>query len=203
MLAIRMQRTGRTGHAQFRVIVQDSRFSPKSGRVVAYVGNYDPHSKSATIDKEKISAYLTNGAVPSDRVAKLLNQEGVKLPGWYQLAAPKKKSVRNPDKRRNTRPEGAPEPQAKQPTAPTPEESESRTPPEADVGKEAPAAESTEATATEAAAAPAEESETPAPTDESEPQAAAESVKPAPEETSAKTPENPDEAPNVAEKATK
>ena len=35
MLAIRMQRTGRKGHAQFRVIVQESRRTPTSGNVVA------------------------------------------------------------------------------------------------------------------------------------------------------------------------
>lgn len=109
MLAIRMQRTGRSGHAQFRVIVQDSRFSPKSGRVVAYVGSYNPHTKAAMIDQEKINSYLSNGAMPSDRVAKILTKEGVKLPAWYKPAAAKKKEVRNPDKRRSTRP---PEPAA-------------------------------------------------------------------------------------------
>lgn len=105
-----MQRKGRTGHAQFRVIVQDSRFHPTSGRVVAYVGNYDPHTKTATLDGEKISQYLSNGAQPSDRVAKLLTKEGIKLPDWFQASAPKSKTVRNADKRRSTRPAGAPEP---------------------------------------------------------------------------------------------
>lgn len=113
MLTIRMQRRGRTGHAQFRVVVQDSRFSPTSGRVVAYVGNYDPHTKVATLDGEKISGYLANGAQPSDRVAKLLTKEGIKVPDWFKPAAPKKKEVRNPDKRRSTRPEGAPAPEPK------------------------------------------------------------------------------------------
>lgn len=119
MLAIRMQRTGRKGHAQFRVIVQDSRFSPKSGRVVAYVGNYDPHTKVSTIDKDKISGYMTNGAVPSERVAKLLTKEGVKLPAWYKVAAPKNKDVRFADKRRSTRPEEPAAPQAEAPVEET------------------------------------------------------------------------------------
>ena len=44
MLAIRMQRTGRKGHAMFRVVVQESRLTPTSGRVVAMLGSYDPHS---------------------------------------------------------------------------------------------------------------------------------------------------------------
>lgn len=105
MLTIRLQRRGRSGHAQFRVVVQDSRFHPTSGRVVAYVGSYDPHTKATTLDGEKISNYLANGAQPSDRVAKLLNKEGIKLPKWFTASAPKKKATRNPDKRRSTRPE--------------------------------------------------------------------------------------------------
>lgn len=107
MLAIRMQRTGRSGHAQFRVIVQDGRFSPKSGRVTAYVGSYDPHSKAAILDKEKIALYLGNGAQPSDRVARLLKKEGVTLPDWVKLEADKVQDVKHPEKLRKNRPAGA------------------------------------------------------------------------------------------------
>lgn len=109
MLAIRMQRKGRKGHAQFRVIVQDSRFSPSSGRVVAYLGSYDPHTKTAILDSEKTAGYLENGAQPSDRVIHLLKKEGVKLPKWAKQADPKKREVRKPEKRRST----SPEPEAK------------------------------------------------------------------------------------------
>jgi len=104
MLAIRMQRSGRRGHAQFRVVVQDSRYNPKSGRVVAYLGVYDPHSKSVTLDGEKTSKYLSNGARPSDRVARILQVEGIKLPGWVKTAEPKERSTRHPEKRRSTAP---------------------------------------------------------------------------------------------------
>ena len=112
MLTIRLQRGGRTGHAQFRVIVQDSHAHPTSGRVVAFVGSYNPHTKAASLNKEKIETYLGNGAVPSDRVAKLLTKEGIKLPSWYKAPQAKEKTVRNPEKRRSTRPESAPEPEA-------------------------------------------------------------------------------------------
>ena len=115
MLAIRMQRVGRSGHAQFRIIVQDRRFHPTSGRVVAYLGHYNPHTKESSFDKEKLQSYLTNGAQPSPRVIKLLKAEKVKLPDWVKEPEPKKKTVRNPDKRRSTRPEGVPEPEAKTP----------------------------------------------------------------------------------------
>ena len=118
MLAIRLQRTGRSGHAQFRVIVQDDRFSPKSGRVVAYVGSYNPHTKVAQLDGEKISQYLDNGAQPSDRVAQLLKAEGIKLPSWVKLSDPQKRAIRNPEKLRRNRPAGEPAPApAEEPTA--------------------------------------------------------------------------------------
>ena len=105
MLAIRMQRTGRKGHAQFRVVVQDSRQTPTSGRVVASLGSYNPHTKVAILDTEKASKYLTNGAQPSDRVAQLLQKEGVKLPNWVQTADVKKqKATKNAEKLRKNQP---------------------------------------------------------------------------------------------------
>jgi small subunit ribosomal protein S16 len=109
MLAIRMQRTGRKGHAMFRVIVQDARRTPTSGKVVARIGSYDPHGKAVTLDKEKASYYLEHGAQPSERVVRLLQGEGIKLPDWVKAVSTKERTVRNPDKRRSTRP---PEPEA-------------------------------------------------------------------------------------------
>ena len=114
MLTIRMQRTGRSGHAQYRVIVQDSRFSPTSGRVVAYLGSYNPHTKEAILDAEKASGYLSKGAQPSERVARLLKAQGVKMPDWVASPAKKEKSIRNIEKLRRNRP---PEAEAKEPEA--------------------------------------------------------------------------------------
>ena len=104
MLAIRMQRTGRKGHAQFRVIVQESRLTPTSGRVVAYLGSYNPHTKVATLEKEKAAFYLEHGAQPSDRIVRLLKQEGVALPKWVQSDVQQQRVTRNPDKLRKNRP---------------------------------------------------------------------------------------------------
>lgn len=104
MLVIRMQRTGRKGHAQFRVVVQDSRRTPTSGKVVAFLGSYDPHTKTTTLNKEKAVFYMEHGAQPSDRVARLLQSEGVTLPSWVKLAAAKQRDVRNAEKRRSTTP---------------------------------------------------------------------------------------------------
>lgn len=114
MLAIRMQRTGRKGHAMFRMVVQDSRRTPTSGKIVTQIGSYDPHNKSVTLDKEKAAFYLEHGAQPSDRVTLLLKKEGVKLPKWVSMPDKQEGKTRNPDKRRSTRPE---EPESKeQPT---------------------------------------------------------------------------------------
>ncbi len=104
MLVIRMQRTGRKGHAMFRLVVQDSRLTPTSGKIVARLGSYDPHVKTIVIDKEKAAFYLEHGAQPSERVTRLLKKEGVKLPAWVKLPDDKNRTVRNADKRRSTRP---------------------------------------------------------------------------------------------------
>jgi len=115
MLTIRMQRNGRKGHAMFRVIVQDSRRTPTSGRVVAYLGSYDPHAKTSMINKEKVSFYLDKGAQPSPRVVSLLKAEKLKLPAWVAEVKPKKVSVKHPEKRRSTSPQTEAEPEQVKP----------------------------------------------------------------------------------------
>lgn len=106
MLAIRLQRLGRKGYPVYRVAVQESQRHPSSGRVVAYVGTYNPHTKEVQFDKEKISAYLTNGAQPSPRVVSLLKREKVALPDWVKKASGKKeRKIRNPEKLRKNQPE--------------------------------------------------------------------------------------------------
>jgi small subunit ribosomal protein S16 len=143
MLVIRMQRTGRKGHAMFRVVVQESRVTPTSGKVVALVGSYDPHAKTATLDKDKASFYLKNGARPSPRVVRLLSAEKVKLPDWVTVPEVKKREIRNPEKLRKNQPAAEPEPEAAAPA-------EKAVEPAAEVAEaaDAPAAETTE-TATE------------------------------------------------------
>lgn len=148
MLVIRLQRTGRKGHAQFRVVVQDSRRTPTSGKIVALLGTYDPHSKNITLNKERAEQYLTNGAQPSPRVVTLLKGEGIKLPKWVSDPARKQGAIRNPEKLRRNRP--ADETPAEEPAADTPaEEAESETaePAAEEVSAEAeePAAETAEA----------------------------------------------------------
>lgn len=107
MLAIRMQRTGRKGHAMFRVVVQDSRLTPTSGRVVAQLGSYDPHAKTSILAKDKAAYYLSNGAQPSPRVVRLLESEGVELPLWVKKPTQKTAGIRHADKLRKNQPKVA------------------------------------------------------------------------------------------------
>lgn len=104
MLVIRLQRTGRKGYAMYRLVVQDSRRTPTSGKVIAYLGSYDPHAKTVVVDKEKAEFYLHHGAQPTARAVSLLKENKVKLPVWVAVAAPQNRSVRNPEKRRSTAP---------------------------------------------------------------------------------------------------
>lgn len=143
MLAIRLQRTGRKGHAMFRMVVQDSRRTPTSGRFVAQLGSYDPHSKTLAIDKEKAELYLKNGARPSDRVAHLLKEDGVKLPSWVVLESNKKGALRNAEKLRKNQPK---EEKAEEPKE---EPAKEEAPAEVEVVAEAPTEEAPEATETE------------------------------------------------------
>jgi len=171
MLVIRMQRTGRKGHAQFRVVVQDSRRTPTSGKIVAALGSYNPHAKTTTLDKEKAQFYLDHGAQPSDRVARLLKAEGVKLPKWVEVSAEKQRTVRNADKRRSTRPpelvEEAPAPEAEAESTQAPAEEATTEPVSEMPAEETPAEESAEAPTEEPAEAEASTEEAPQEAEES------------------------------------
>ena len=134
MLVIRMQRTGRSGHAQFRVVVQDSRRTPTSGKIVASLGHFDPHTKQTVINKEKAQFYLEHGAQPSERAARLLKSEGVKLPKWVSVPDKKTGTLRHPEKLRKNRPA---EPKAVAPAAAEASEAQSSTSAEADSAVEA------------------------------------------------------------------
>lgn len=105
MLAIRLQRVGRTGYPTYRLAVQESQRHPSSGRVVAYVGNYNPHTKDAHVQVELAQKYLDNGAQPTPRVVKLLKAAGVKLPKWVvEQDTTRQKAIRNAEKLRKNQP---------------------------------------------------------------------------------------------------
>lgn len=104
MLAIRLQRVGRKGYATYRVAVQEAQRHPSSGRVVTYIGSYNPHSKEVKIDTEKAQKFLDNGAQPTPRVVKLLKEAGVKMPKWVKEPKVMTKTTRNAEKLRKNQP---------------------------------------------------------------------------------------------------
>lgn len=57
MLAIRLQRIGRAGYPVYRIAVQESQRHPSSGRVVAYVGSYNPHTKQVNVQVDLAQKY--------------------------------------------------------------------------------------------------------------------------------------------------
>lgn len=175
MLAIRMQRLGRKGHPTYRVVVQDSRQTPTSGKYVALLGSYDPHTKTTTLVKDKAEFYLKNGAQPSDRVVRLFASEGVTLPNWVKQPTEKTRELRNPEKLRKNRP-AEEQPAEEAPEASDAPAEEVAVADEAEPTAEAPA---TKEAAPETEAVPAEE----APKEESAAEAEAEEAKASDEKT--------------------
>ena len=108
MLAIRLQRVGRKALPMYRLAVQDAARHPSSGRVVTYVGSYNPHTKVTTLDREKIATHLKNGAQPTPRVVRILLTEKVELPNWVkQPVTTASKVTRKPGKLRKNQPKQA------------------------------------------------------------------------------------------------
>jgi small subunit ribosomal protein S16 len=70
---IRLARHGAKKAPYYRVVVADAR-SKRDGRCIEEVGRYNPCVEPAFIkfDLEKIDAWITKGAQPTETVARLL-----------------------------------------------------------------------------------------------------------------------------------
>ena len=75
---IRLRRMGQKKNPIYRIIVADSR-SPRNGRFIEEIGTYNPNTDPSEfkIDQELAKKWLTNGAQPTDVVAKLLKVAGI------------------------------------------------------------------------------------------------------------------------------
>lgn len=104
MLAIRLQRNGRKALPLYRIVVQEAQRHPLSGRIVAQVGSYNPHTKATVLDKAEVEKYLNNGAQPSTRVIRILVKEGIKLPKWVKMPLEKHATAKHADKLRKNQP---------------------------------------------------------------------------------------------------
>lgn len=72
MVRIRLRRVGSAHQPQYRVIVADKE-SPRDGRFIEIVGQYNPRTEPGTItfEEERIYHWLSVGAQPSESVQKL------------------------------------------------------------------------------------------------------------------------------------
>jgi small subunit ribosomal protein S16 len=68
---------GKKKQPTYRVVAADSR-SPRDGRFIEILGTYQPRAEPSIIeiDAAKAAKWLADGAQPTERVAKLLQQSG-------------------------------------------------------------------------------------------------------------------------------
>ena len=75
---MRLRRMGQKKAPFYRVVVADER-SPRDGRFIEEIGTYDPNQDPSvfTVDEEAAKKWLSNGAQPTDTVAKILKLAGI------------------------------------------------------------------------------------------------------------------------------
>ena len=81
-LSIRLSRGGSKKRPYYRIVVADAR-SPRDGKYLEKIGTYNPllakdSDQRVQLDADRAKHWLTNGAQPTDRVARFLDQAGVR-----------------------------------------------------------------------------------------------------------------------------
>ena len=79
---IRLRRVGSKKNPIWRIVVADKR-SPRDGRTIETIGQYNPQTEPSTIvlDEERAKHWLEHGAQPSETVATLLRTKGIAASG--------------------------------------------------------------------------------------------------------------------------
>jgi small subunit ribosomal protein S16 len=80
-LKIRLSRGGAKKRPFYRIVVADSR-SPRDGRYIEKVGTFNPllprdSEDRIKLDTDRVKHWLSNGALPTDRVLRFLDAEGL------------------------------------------------------------------------------------------------------------------------------
>jgi small subunit ribosomal protein S16 len=79
-LKIRLSRAGAKKRPYYHIVVADVR-SPRDGRFIEAVGSWNPtlakDAERVKLDEEKIKGWIAKGALPTDRVARFLDQAGL------------------------------------------------------------------------------------------------------------------------------
>ena len=159
---IRLSRGGAKKRPFYRIVVADSR-SPRDGRFIERVGTYNPmvakdHPERIVLKEERIKHWLSNGALPTNRVARFLGDADIiEKPTYAEQTKqhlPREKTLEKMREKEEAQ-------KAAQEAAAQEAEAAAAAPTEAEAAEEAPAEEAAaeEAPAEEAAAeeAPAEE----------------------------------------------
>jgi small subunit ribosomal protein S16 len=81
-VVLRLSRGGSKKRPYYRIVVADER-SPRDGKYIEKIGNYDPRLAKDSPDRVKLDVerakhWISVGAQPSDRVARFLDAAGVK-----------------------------------------------------------------------------------------------------------------------------
>ena len=78
MVKIRLRRIGKKKAPFYRIVVADARSSMQS-TTLAEIGTYDPLKEPAEvkINEEEARKWLSNGAQPTETVAKLFKKAGI------------------------------------------------------------------------------------------------------------------------------
>jgi small subunit ribosomal protein S16 len=99
-LKIRLARAGAKKRPYYHIVVADSR-SPRDGRFIERLGSYNPmlpaeHADRVHLVDDRLRHWLTQGALPTERVARFLGRAGlVPAPALREQpvqSAPKKKA---------------------------------------------------------------------------------------------------------------
>ncbi len=80
-LKIRLARAGAKKRPYYHIVVADSR-SPRDGRFIERLGNYNPmlpadHADRVKLNSERVTHWVAQGAVPTDRVARFMGRAGL------------------------------------------------------------------------------------------------------------------------------
>ncbi len=70
MLSIRLSRVGKKKYAAYKIIVQEKARDPW-GKVLEFLGTYNPHTKELVIKKERVEYWLSCGAQMSATINNL------------------------------------------------------------------------------------------------------------------------------------
>ena len=74
-VAIRLRREGSLNNPYYKIVVTDQR-SPRDGKFIEIIGNYDPKKpgQNSNIDLERADYWIMRGARPSDTVRSIIKK---------------------------------------------------------------------------------------------------------------------------------